>query len=139
MKRGTLLKTSPWTLDALSEMCGHKEVQIVGRFNGDHNHDYPLQATYEKDMYFCRFNKPSDPKRTFQLVIYNKPNPLNMQYMSLAPITLEIDAGRTVDVNGVDLRGIEDKIKLLGGPQDIPHDSLQFYVNQVTNEMHHPD
>lgn len=91
---GTLLRGAPHPLGQLLQLCGHSTVQVLGSTNlapSDDNNDF--------DWVFA-FTDPASPVPSFysrrslsvaiQVVIFDRPSPARMQYMSLAPISLAL-------------------------------------------------
>lgn len=116
IRLGTLLRSAPHPLGQLLQLCGHSTVQVLGSTNlapSDDNNDL--------DWVFA-FTDPASPVPSFynrrslsgamQVVIFDRPSPARMQYMSLAPISLALgDKALGGDSHFADLASDEEAQK----------------------------
>ncbi|KAL8654880.1 MAG: hypothetical protein Q9210_001232 [Variospora velana] len=95
IQAGTLLRSAPHPLSQLLQLCGHSAIQVLGSTNlapSENDHDDP-------DWVFA-FTDPASPLPSFhsrrastlaiQVIVFDRPSPERMQYMSLAPIPLAL-------------------------------------------------
>jgi phosphatidylinositol glycan class Q protein len=92
---GTLLRSSPRNVQELLRRCGHSSLRALGVVN-------PKDTRHQSDANPLTFY--TDPKKrmprlcnnegvsaTAQVIIYDRPHPARMQYLSLTPIALALD------------------------------------------------
>lgn len=102
---GTLLRKSPHPIHKLFKLCGHSSLQVLGAVNplvDPVNFDCNFQIVYTSPMAkFPRIYCPAESMMTVQVILFDRPYPARMQYLSLSPISLTIDdksaqSGKTV-------------------------------------------
>lgn len=94
LEKGVLFMSAPYPVGTMIDLCGEAPLQIVGLINEHQDTKAKLLATYEINMHFPRFQMPAYPEKTFQMIVYDKPRPESMQYISLYPVSLEISQSR---------------------------------------------
>ncbi|PSN62510.1 Gpi1-domain-containing protein [Corynespora cassiicola Philippines] len=91
---GTLLRHSPHNTHELLKRCGHSSMRVLGCVNPQDppsQFDPNLLTTFtDTTTSFPRLHCPSDTHLTVQVIIYNRPHPTRMQYLSLDPISLAL-------------------------------------------------
>lgn len=97
---GTLLRNSPYDIQELLQRCGHTSLIVLGSANPrkppDHFDANRLTVYTEPSVRFPRLYCPIDTLMTTQIIIYDRPHPTRMQYLSLKPISLALgDKTRT--------------------------------------------
>lgn len=100
---GTLYRNAPHPTKRLFNLCGHSWMGVLGTTNPiepssvfDPNH---LHAFTQASSAYPRILCPRGSNVTVQVVIYHRPAPHQMQYMSLTPIPLVLgDKPLSVDV-----------------------------------------
>ncbi len=89
---GALLKNSPHPIAQILQLCGSSSMHVLGSTNpATHSSisDLDLVVAYTEPS--CRFPRVSCPKKeclTVQIILFDRPSPRRMQYMSLDPISL---------------------------------------------------
>ena len=91
---GTLLRHSPHDIQELLQRCGHSSVRALGCVNPKSLLDLsgiePLIVYTEPSSRFPRLHCPNNALMTMQVIVYDRPHPTRMQYLSLKPITLAL-------------------------------------------------
>ncbi|KAF2444199.1 Gpi1-domain-containing protein [Karstenula rhodostoma CBS 690.94] len=91
---GTLLRHQPHDIQDLLRLCHHSSLRALGRINpqASPEHFDPLRITayFEPGTPSPRLHCPADAHMTLQVIIYDRPHPKYMQYLSLSPITLAL-------------------------------------------------
>ncbi|KAJ3520295.1 hypothetical protein NM208_g13767 [Fusarium decemcellulare] len=91
LKAGTLFRSEPHPASQISEMCGHSSMHVLGLSNA-------TDSSAADPSWFCATTGPNPrvPKITcvkaasVQLILYDRPHPQGMQYVSLNPIALAL-------------------------------------------------
>lgn len=92
IKHGTFFRSSPHTPSHAFELCGHSSMHVLGISN-------PIDPSAMNPSWLCAVSSSSrrSPRITcakassVQLILYNRPRPKGMQYISLDPIALALD------------------------------------------------
>lgn len=94
LRVGTLFRNTPFPLGQLFQLCGHSTIQILGFTNL-----LPSDDSNESNWVFA-FTDPASSSPSFysrrhsavaiQVINFDRPSPTQMQYMSLAPMTLAL-------------------------------------------------
>ncbi|EFQ86504.1 hypothetical protein PTT_18244 [Pyrenophora teres f. teres 0-1] len=91
---GTLLRHSPHDIQELLQRCGHSSVCALGCVNPQNplhlSVTEPLIVYTEPSSRFPRLHCPNNVLMTMQVIVYDRPHPTRMQYLSLKPITLAL-------------------------------------------------
>ena len=91
---GTLLRHSPYNTKELFTRCGHSSLRVLGEVNPKHpssHSDKSLLVAYtDLSSRLPRWYCPDDVLSNIQVVIYDRPDPARMQYLSLTPIALAL-------------------------------------------------
>ncbi|KAI4234554.1 MAG: hypothetical protein LQ349_003721, partial [Xanthoria aureola] len=94
LRVGTLVRGSPHPLGQLLQLCGHSTIQVLGSLNLDPPEDQfdPswVSAYTNGTSLFPLFRGPGDRTLAIQVVIFDRPSPARMQYMSLLPMALAL-------------------------------------------------
>lgn len=97
---GVLLRHSPHNIQELLSQCGHGSLRVLGCTNPHSASDSPssplLTAYTDSSTRFPRLHCPSDAQLALQVIVYDRPHPTQMQYLSSAPISLAL--GNKTDV-----------------------------------------
>jgi phosphatidylinositol glycan class Q protein len=92
---GTLLRQSPHDIQELLQRCGHSSLQALGVVNPEPaptDVDAELLTFYaDRTSRLPRLRYTENTATTAQIIIYSRPQPTRMQYLSLTPITLALD------------------------------------------------
>ncbi|KAF5017306.1 hypothetical protein F66182_10778 [Fusarium sp. NRRL 66182] len=91
LKAGTFFRSEPHPTSQISEICGHGSMHILGLSNA-------VDTTDADPSWFCATtnSNPREPNITcakatsVQLILYDRPQPQQMQYVSLDPIALAL-------------------------------------------------
>lgn len=91
---GTLLRSAPHPLSQLLQLCGHSTVQVLGSTNiapsdDDNDPDWVFAFTNPASA-VPSFYSRRNLSVTIQVIIFDRPSPARMQYMSLAPMPLAL-------------------------------------------------
>ncbi|KAF9731465.1 hypothetical protein PMIN06_000429 [Paraphaeosphaeria minitans] len=91
---GTLLRHQPHDIQELLKLCHHSSLRALGRINPqappEHFDPLRLTAYFEPGTRLPRLHCPADAHMTLQVIVYDRPHPKYMQYLSLSPITLAL-------------------------------------------------
>ncbi|KAF4957716.1 hypothetical protein FGADI_2955 [Fusarium gaditjirri] len=91
LKAGTLFRSELHPTSQITDMCGHSSMHVLGLSNA-------IDAAAADPSWFCATtnSNPREPKITcakavsVQLILYDRPQPQGMQYVSLNPIALAL-------------------------------------------------
>ncbi|KAJ9426416.1 phosphatidylinositol glycan, class Q [Fusarium oxysporum] len=91
LKAGTLFRSELHPTSQITDMCGHSSMHVLGLSNA-------IDAAAADPSWFCATTNsdPREPKITcakaisVQLILYDRPQPQGMQYVSLNPIALAL-------------------------------------------------
>ncbi|KAL8768452.1 MAG: hypothetical protein Q9209_005358 [Squamulea sp. 1 TL-2023] len=94
LRVGTLFRGSPHPLSQLFQLCGHSTIEVLGSLNlappeGRYDPKWVFAYTNGKCM-FPSFHSTGDPTLAIQVVLFDRPSPTRMQYMSLLPMSLAL-------------------------------------------------
>lgn len=90
----TLFRGSPHSIENILDRCGGQMPQVLGTINGP-----PRETGFDpkalslhsvKRSTIPRIDCPLDAGVTIQIVAFDRPDPKNMQYLSLTPISLAL-------------------------------------------------
>jgi phosphatidylinositol glycan class Q protein len=91
---GTLLRHSPHDIQELLQRCGHSSLRVLGYVNPKSPVDQSgadlITVHTEPSFRFPRPRYPHEPLMAMQVIVYDRPHPTRMQYLSLKPITLAL-------------------------------------------------
>jgi phosphatidylinositol glycan class Q protein len=91
---GTLLRHSPYDTKELFSRCGHSSLRVLGEVNPksppNHSDKNLLVAYTDPSSRLPRWHCPDEALSNVQVVIYDRPDPARMQYLSLTPIALAL-------------------------------------------------
>ena len=91
---GTLYRHSPHPISHIFERCGHTSLQVLGSVNPPlppERFNPALLVTYtDAPSRFPRLYCPYDSNMTVQVILFDRPHPTRMQYLSLSPISLAL-------------------------------------------------
>ncbi|KAL8633312.1 hypothetical protein Q9189_001033 [Teloschistes chrysophthalmus] len=100
---GTLLRSAPHPLNNLLELCGHTTVQVLGATNlSPHDDAFDPQwilATTNPASAAPSFYIHGRSHLPVQVVLFDRPSPVRMQYISLSPISLALSDKTFNDLN----------------------------------------
>ncbi|KAI1826643.1 n-acetylglucosaminyl transferase component GPI1 [Xylaria intraflava] len=99
LKTGILLRNARHAVSRIFELCGQSSMHVLGLTNA------PADTTLDPSWVQVSTNTPDRLPRvacakasTIQTIIYDRPNPLRMQYISLNPIALSLsDSNQRLD------------------------------------------
>lgn len=108
---GTLLRNSPYDVRELLQRCGHTSLHAVGLVNAENTNGHIANLLRFSTDPFVRFPKLQSSHEAAvmaQIIIYNRPHPIRMQYLSMSPISLALGdrtsaPPRDIDVEEVDM------------------------------------
>ncbi|KAI7645887.1 putative N-acetylglucosaminyltransferase subunit, partial [Hortaea werneckii] len=90
----TLFRSSPHPIDHILDRCGKHPLQVLGTLNAPSTtlHFEPkfLSLRHEQRDAAPRIDCPSDTGFTVQVVVFDRPDPKRMQYLSMTPISLAL-------------------------------------------------
>ncbi|KAL8841326.1 MAG: hypothetical protein Q9170_000956 [Blastenia crenularia] len=91
---GTLFRNAPHPLGQLLHLCGHSAVQILGSVNLSPSDEFSdpnwVFAFTDPASSFPSFYSSRYATSAVQVILFDRPSPTQMQYMSLAPISLAL-------------------------------------------------
>lgn len=92
---GTLLRNSPHNIQELLQRCGHSCLRAIGVVNPkdtpEQSDTTPLTFYTDRKARIPRLSNTGGVSATAQVIIYDRPQPARMQYLSLTPIALALD------------------------------------------------
>ncbi|KAI5467072.1 N-acetylglucosaminyl transferase component-domain-containing protein [Mariannaea sp. PMI_226] len=109
LKAGTFFRSQPHPSSRIYEMCGHSSMHVLGLSNTDPSSADP--------SWFCATTGPNQrgvPRITcakaasVQIILYDRPHPQGMQYISLNPIALALGHDDSLLGDGRALEGEEE-------------------------------
>jgi phosphatidylinositol N-acetylglucosaminyltransferase subunit Q len=92
LRTRTLFRNSPYPVARIFQICTQQDMVVLGdvnypdppqSFNIKHFHAYTIPQT-SKPLIHC----PQDAELSIQVILFDPPDPIAMQYMSLRPISL---------------------------------------------------
>ncbi|KAM5364881.1 hypothetical protein ACJZ2D_011288 [Fusarium nematophilum] len=91
LKAGTFFRSEPHPTSQISDMCGHSSMHVLGLSNA-------TDPSVAGPSWFCATTGPNPKVPTItcakavsvQLILYDRPYPQGMQYISLNPIALAL-------------------------------------------------
>jgi phosphatidylinositol N-acetylglucosaminyltransferase subunit Q len=91
----TLYRNSRYPIDLILDRCGKSPPQVLGTVNPSSDPKGPfnpasLIASTSSGSKFPHIYSPDAGQMTIQVILFDRPNPKNMQYFSLAPISLAL-------------------------------------------------
>ncbi len=94
LQNGALFRNSPHPIGQLLQLCGNTSVCVLGMANPP-PHRIPQSNTsllvYTKYASpFPQVSYPKDPRIAIQIIVFDRPSPTRMQYLSLSPIPLSL-------------------------------------------------
>lgn len=91
---GTILRHSPHDIQHLFKRCGHSSMSVLGVVNPttvpDRFDATVLTAYIDSSSRLPRLYCPPDIGLTAQMIVYDRPHPTRMQYLSLSPMSLAL-------------------------------------------------
>ncbi|KAL8341470.1 hypothetical protein RB601_005571 [Gaeumannomyces tritici] len=91
LKAGTLLRSAPHPVSRIFELCGQSSMQVLGLSNSP---DAPeLDSSWIRVTTGPRISIPRitcTRASSFQIILFKRPSPLRMQFVSLSPISLAL-------------------------------------------------
>ena len=93
LRVGVLFRNSPHPIARLLQLCGNAPLEVVGTLNqpGPEAFDASnLTFVMHRGSRFPRISCSHELGITAQVILYRKPSPSGMQYMSLKPISLAL-------------------------------------------------
>ncbi|KAK4998797.1 hypothetical protein LTR28_013571, partial [Elasticomyces elasticus] len=114
LRFGTLLRGSAHPFHHITERCGRTPLQVLGTLNADTStttfNAAQLVVFVEPHAKVPRVFCPEDAAITLQLIVFDRPQPHRMQYMSMSPISLLLSDKQgkapksTTHLDGVDVQ-----------------------------------
>ena len=87
-----MFRNSPHPIGQILQLCGNTFVHVLGTANPIAQSSSPdldfIVAHMEPSCPFPRVSCPKEKDHTIQIIIFDRPSPRRMQYMSLIPISL---------------------------------------------------
>ncbi|KAG6010562.1 hypothetical protein E4U21_005915 [Claviceps maximensis] len=104
LKLGTFFRSAPHSPVRIYDLCGHSSMHVLGVSNA------AIAESVDPSWVCATINQSSRPPTitcskasSIQLILYDRPQPKHMQYISLAPIALALaDKGSLLDDGKVD-------------------------------------
>ncbi|PVI06895.1 Gpi1-domain-containing protein [Periconia macrospinosa] len=110
---GLLLQQSPHNIQELLRRCGHGSLRVLGCLNPQtiDPSDSLLIAYTDASARFPRLEYPVDTRMMLQVIIYDRPHPTQMQYLSPIPISLALDNKSDIGKWSLTFEGAEEAEK----------------------------
>lgn len=112
LRSRSLFRKAPHNVDHMFDLCGRDRLHVLGEVNGttdldgqSFSPDY-IRAFAYKGSKFPRIWCPPESGVTLQVVLFERPYPRQMEYLSLTPISLVLEDQGIV--NAVDARESSD-------------------------------
>ncbi|KAI9889025.1 MAG: phosphatidylinositol N-acetylglucosaminyltransferase subunit gpi1 [Vezdaea aestivalis] len=126
LRAGTLYRNSQHSIARIFELCGQTSMQVLGSINpvGGTVSANPLHVSaYLSATSSCpRLACSGAKKRSVQVVMFDRPHPTRMQYISLEPISLALS-------DKLDSPEMFDKVDV---EEDKAHEARMILVNKLT-------
>ena len=94
LRVGTLYRNTPHPISQIFSMCGRRSMQVLGTVNHPHtSSDFSssyIQAYTLSGVRFPQIFCPEENGISVQVILFDRPHPSRMQYMSLSPISLAL-------------------------------------------------
>ncbi|QSS63562.1 N-acetylglucosaminyl transferase component Gpi1 [Histoplasma capsulatum] len=95
LRTGILFRSSPHPISRIMALCGKHAMHVLGSTNPT---ELPtafspshLYITWNPSSKVPRIFCPPETKLSIQIITFNRPHPMRMQYMSLRPISLILE------------------------------------------------
>lgn len=118
LETGVLFRNSPHPVGQLLQLCGNTSMRVLGTVNPTANivsqSSSSLLVYTQYSSPFPQISCPSDPRLAIQIIVFDRPSPTRMQYLSLNPIHLSLGEGSPVAENGyciTELDGIDEAVE----------------------------
>jgi len=129
---GTLFRGPPHPMNQILEGCGRLEFEVLGILNAQHAPDFDpfhLYATSagrgKPPAIWC----PGSVGITLQVVVFERPDPTRMQYLSLSPIPLALgDVREKTGAEPSQLDGLDVEATARRKKQRMLVDKLRFHT-----------
>jgi phosphatidylinositol glycan class Q protein len=102
LKMGILFRNSSHPIDRMFQLCGQSSMHVLGLANASGGDIEPFQICATTGPGFKRPRILCDRASTIQIIMFERPAPNRMQYISLDPISLALgdEAERTIHTLG---------------------------------------
>ncbi|CAG8980178.1 hypothetical protein HYALB_00007418 [Hymenoscyphus albidus] len=91
LKVGTLFRNSPHPITRIYELCGQSSIHVLGLANSPQEEVELLQIHATTRPYLRMPQISCERASTIQIIMYERPMPTRMQYISLNPISLALE------------------------------------------------
>lgn len=123
LRIGTLYRSSPHPIARIFHLCGRPTMHVLGSLN-PHNPPSAFNASHlcaytSSGSRFPRIYCPMEANVSFQVIMFDRPHPTRMQYMSLNPISLALEDKQIkvekspIALDSVDAEEERDKARVL--------------------------
>ncbi|KAJ5326760.1 N-acetylglucosaminyl transferase component [Penicillium brevicompactum] len=152
LRAGILFRNSPHPIVRIFNLCGRSQMHVLGSTNSSvspttfsSSHlDVTLTPPLKAPRIFC----PPEANLSVQVIMYHRPHPTRMEYMSLYPISLALgDKATKAETLGLSAtnnepeegdktgsKGLVEKLKLHSVVKHVPsqkEQALPLIINQV--------
>ncbi|PNS21248.1 hypothetical protein CAC42_1027 [Sphaceloma murrayae] len=108
---GTLFRGTPHPMNQILDRCGNLEFEVLGTLHGKQHHTfdpYHLHAVSGRRGKAPTIWCPESAGITLQIVVFDRPDPQRMQYLSLTPIALTLGEARDkMELQGLHTDGVD--------------------------------
>ncbi|KAF2084561.1 N-acetylglucosaminyl transferase component Gpi1 [Saccharata proteae CBS 121410] len=121
LRVGTLFRNSPYPMDYILDRCGHASIQVLGSLNPQEPptsfNPSSLVAYTSTSSRFPELYCPQDSGLTVQVILFDRPNPTRMQYLSLTQMSLALadkpeKAGKGIPpLDGIDAEEEQERMR----------------------------
>jgi phosphatidylinositol glycan class Q protein len=109
LKVGTLLRNSSHPIDRIYQLCGQSSMQVLGLVNTPAIEVEPLQMRATTGPGFKRPRISCAKASTIQIIMFDRPLPHRMQYISLSPISLALGDESEKTIQALDSISAEEE------------------------------
>jgi phosphatidylinositol glycan class Q protein len=88
LRIGTLFRNARHPISHIYELCGQSSMHVLGAVNASNTDPNQISATVNPSNRVPQISCPR--ARTIQIIMFNRPLPKRMQYISLTPISLAL-------------------------------------------------
>jgi phosphatidylinositol N-acetylglucosaminyltransferase subunit Q len=94
LRMGSLYRNSPHAINRIFQICAKNSIHVLGTVNypnppADFDPSMLCAFTF-KDAALPQIHCPASTGMSLQIITFDRPNPIRMQYMSLEPISLAL-------------------------------------------------
>ncbi|CAG8419763.1 unnamed protein product [Penicillium salamii] len=152
LRAGILFRNSPHPIVRIFNLCGRSQMHVLGSTNSTVPHtsfsSSHLEVAATPPLKAPRIYCPPEANLSVQVIMYHRPHPTRMEYMSLYPISLALgdkatkkgpwgsssDKNEQEEGDKTGSKGLVEKLKLHSVVKHVPsqkEQALPLIINQV--------